>query len=51
LEVCDSFIVDPTNDPFAARVDYKDSNRMVGANYSTEATFLYKPFHHYDVIP
>lgn len=45
------FIIDPTNDPYAAKVDYKDSRRMVGANYSKEATFLYKPFHHYEVEP
>ena len=29
-----SFIVDPKHDPFAAKIDYKDSRRMVGANYS-----------------
>ena len=45
-----SFIVDPKHDPFAAKVDYKDARRMVGANYSSEASFLYKPFHHYDVV-
>ncbi len=31
-------------------MDYKENRRMVGANYSDNATFLYKPFHHYDVI-
>jgi hypothetical protein len=45
------FIVDPTHDLYAAKIDYKDSHKMVGANYSTDATFLYKPFHHYDAVP
>lgn len=45
------FIIEPNHDPYAARIDYKDSRKMVGANYSTKATFLYKPFHHYDVEP
>jgi hypothetical protein len=44
------FIIDPMHDPFAAKIDYKDSRKMVGANYSKDATFLYKPFHHYDVV-
>lgn len=43
--------MDPTNDPFAAKIDYLDNRKMVGANYSSEATFLYKPFNHYDAIP
>lgn len=46
-----SFIIDPTNDPYAARLDYKDNRKMVGANYSDLATYLYKPYHHYDVVP
>lgn len=39
------------HDPYAAKIDYKDSRRMVGANYSNDATYLFRPYHHYDVIP
>ena len=46
-----SFIVDPTYDPYAAKIDYVDNRKMMGANYSDDATFLYQPYHHYDVIP
>ncbi len=44
-----SFVIDPTHDPFAAKVDYKDNRRMVGANYTSNATYLFKPYHQYKV--
>lgn len=47
----ESYILDPTNDPYAAKIDYKDSRKMVGANYSSGATYLYTPMHHYGAIP
>ncbi len=47
----DSFIEDPTHDPYAAKIDYKNNRLMVGANYSTEASYLYQPMHHYKAIP
>jgi hypothetical protein len=43
--------LNPKHDPYASFIDYRDSRKMVGANYSENATYLYKPFHHYDAEP